>query len=522
MEQNMTEQSTGTVMTLTDKIKAQPYWYHWIELPGGVTTPGWAPLDAARYCIPQDLTGKRVLDIGAWDGFWTWEALKRGAKEVVAIDEFSDSLGAGVGRENKWATFDICREAFGFTESIGGVIGEEDGPVPSILGWRNGKSQIVSRLEMSVYDLHPLSQHFDVVFFFGTIYHLKHPLLALEKISAICDGEIYIESAVCDDYSPYRGGLNHGYPNNDMVTEFYPGPQYGNNPSNWWAPTLQCLGAMVESVGFKAIEAWPLVEQPRGLPHCRGFVYGSKTGAANPLTAQYTATTNARATLSVASVMSIPRLGFQDNMMCVFEGLVPLHIPILKVQGAFWGQCLERGICQQIDAGADAVLTIDYDTVFKMQDVADLIQLMIQHPEADAIVPLQMGRAGMNALMTIKTRSGNVTGLLPRETFTPQLTKIATGHFGLTLLRSASLLKLPHPWFLPHPDADGRWGGGRVDEDIHFWKQMEQAGMTVYSANHIVLGHLQLVATFPDENLQPIYQAPQEFYDTGRPAKCWK
>ena len=54
---------------LTQGIDAFPFWYHKIELPGGVTTPGWAPVSVEAYRVPDDLTGMRVLDIGAWDGF---------------------------------------------------------------------------------------------------------------------------------------------------------------------------------------------------------------------------------------------------------------------------------------------------------------------------------------------------------------------------------------------------------------------------------------------------------------------
>ena len=64
---------------LRQKIAAMPYWYHRIELPGGIVTPGWAPMNAAAYRIPDRLDGQRVLDVGAWDGFWSFEALKRGA-----------------------------------------------------------------------------------------------------------------------------------------------------------------------------------------------------------------------------------------------------------------------------------------------------------------------------------------------------------------------------------------------------------------------------------------------------------
>src|SRR5215210_2436846 len=78
---------------LQSRVAGFPYWYHRVELPGGVVTPGTSPASVKSYRLPDRLDGKRVLDVGAWDGFWTFEALKRGAKQVVAIDDFSDFIG---------------------------------------------------------------------------------------------------------------------------------------------------------------------------------------------------------------------------------------------------------------------------------------------------------------------------------------------------------------------------------------------------------------------------------------------
>jgi tRNA (mo5U34)-methyltransferase len=128
---------------------------------------------------------------------------------------------------------------------------------------------------MSVYDLRGETLgRFDSVFFFGTVYHLKHPLLALERIASLCDGALYVESAILDDFSPYRGGVGRGYPGGQMVAEFYPGSEYGRNSGNWWVPTLHCLKALVESVGFQDVRCWKLTERPQAVQFCRGFVCG--------------------------------------------------------------------------------------------------------------------------------------------------------------------------------------------------------------------------------------------------------
>lgn len=239
---------------LEQKVKNIPYWYHKIDLPFGITTPGWAPINKDAYRVPADLSGKRVLDIGAWDGFWSFEALKRGAREVVAIDDFSDYLGKLENKDRSaWESFDLCRSALGYAP------------------------EICKRQELTVYELKEEEiGTFDMVFFFGTLYHLRYPLLALDKISAVCKGAIYVESAILDDYSPYRGGLNKGYPGSQRVMEFYPDREYAQNETNWWVPTVYCLMSLLGAAGFENITGWKLTDSPKVLAECRGFASGTK------------------------------------------------------------------------------------------------------------------------------------------------------------------------------------------------------------------------------------------------------
>lgn len=244
-----------TPQDLQRRVEAFPFWYHRIALPGGVTTPGLNPLNVKTYRIPDELSGKRVLDVGAWDGFWSFEALRRGAREVVAIDDFSDFLGQlGHGDRRAWQTFDFCRDALGYDPSV------------------------CQRSEMSVYDVsEERLGRFDVVFFFGTLYHLRYPLLALDRLAAVCDETIVVESQICDDYSAHRGGLGHGYPGNHAVMEFFPDDELAGNATNWWAPSLKCLGHMVRTAGFPGVEVWKLVKGPPDrIGHCRGFARGTR------------------------------------------------------------------------------------------------------------------------------------------------------------------------------------------------------------------------------------------------------
>lgn len=245
---------------IRDGLKRFPFWYHRIELPGGVVTPGLNPVYPPAYRVPERLDGLRVLDVGAWDGYWTFEALKRGARQVVAIDDFSDYLGHLRPEDRKaWQTFDFCREALGYDE------------------------QRCTRHELSVYDLRPETfGSFDMVFFFGTLYHLRHPLLALDRLSAACvpGGRVFVETTILNDYSPYLGGLGKGYPDDrQVVAEFYPTNEYAGNVTNWWNPTLRCLMAMVWAAGFtEELSGWKLADAPQEIGHCRGFCCARKPG----------------------------------------------------------------------------------------------------------------------------------------------------------------------------------------------------------------------------------------------------
>lgn len=238
-----------TDQELIEKIAAIPYWYHKIPLRDGVVTPGWAPLSLDAYRLPEDMTGKTVLDVGAWDGGFTFEAIRRGAKHVTAIDDFSDTCGGdtNASRSGEWETFDLCASALGVQDRC-------------------------IRESMSVYDVDKFGMQYDYVFFFGTFYHLQHPLLALEKLRNACRGSIFVESAITDGcQSAYT---DYVYSGEECVLEFYPGAEYGKNTSNWYVPTLKCLRAMVRTADFTNVIAWKLTDEPDHVSKCRGFVRG--------------------------------------------------------------------------------------------------------------------------------------------------------------------------------------------------------------------------------------------------------
>lgn len=195
-------------------------WFHRIRLGDGVLTPGLDDTQAKlrRLRLPADFTGKSVLDIGAWDGFFSFEAEKRGASRVMAVDSFCWS-GEGWGSK---AGFNLARQAL--------------------------NSKVEDR-EMEVLDLAPENVGtFDVVFFFGVLYHMRHPLLALEKVAAVTKHHLILETKV--DLISWK----------TPAMAFYLGSELNHDPTNWWAPNVPALVDMLRAVGFQRVQ---VVHSPR-------------------------------------------------------------------------------------------------------------------------------------------------------------------------------------------------------------------------------------------------------------------
>jgi tRNA (mo5U34)-methyltransferase len=224
---------------------ARVKWFHSIELDPGFVTPGRADTRAqvARLHLP-DLTGKTVLDVGAWDGFFSFEAERRGASRVVALDTFSwQPRGDGTGK----AGFDLARRAL--------------------------KSN-VEDVEVDVLDISPetVGGTFDVVLFLGVLYHLRHPFLALERLRTVCDELIIVETHV-DLIGTRR-----------PAAAFYPGTELEGDWTNWWGPNPAAVSGMLEHAGFNGARrvhpsSWLPGRAARAVRAIRG------TGGTRPRTA---------------------------------------------------------------------------------------------------------------------------------------------------------------------------------------------------------------------------------------------
>jgi tRNA (mo5U34)-methyltransferase len=186
-------------------------WYHSIDLGKGVVTPGvFRTSDTLRRLrLPRDLSESTVLDVGAWDGFYSFEAERRGARRVLATDWF---CWGGPG----WGT----KEGFDFA--------------------RRALNSKVEDMEIDVLDLSPDKVGvWDVVLLLGVLYHMRHPLLALERVASVTRRLLILETQI-DLIGMKRPAL-----------AFYPGAELDNDSTNWFGPNAPAVVGMLRAAGFR-------------------------------------------------------------------------------------------------------------------------------------------------------------------------------------------------------------------------------------------------------------------------------
>ena len=213
---------------IRERAAALGDWFHNIDLNGVQTAPNHFLNDYPnvkwrmfQHAIPEDLTGKTVLDIGCNAGFYSIEMKRRGADRVLGIDFDERYLNQAR-----------------FAAEVKGVD--------------------IEFREMSVYDVAQIGETFDVVLFMGVLYHLRHPLLALDLIHDHVAKDILIFQSMQRgskqvmeleedyDFNETEHFFESGYPKLHFIER-----QYADDWTNWWVPNRACAEAMLRASGFR-------------------------------------------------------------------------------------------------------------------------------------------------------------------------------------------------------------------------------------------------------------------------------
>jgi tRNA (mo5U34)-methyltransferase len=204
---------------------AKHNWMHTIDLGQGVVTPGRWPTNeyVMRAYDSIDFEGKKVLDIGACNGLWSFEAERRGAAEVYSVDYLT--------HVDYWCTpaYKLAHEAL--------------------------QSKARYFPDLDVYDVEKLGvKDFDIVVFSGVYYHLKHPLLALTKLRRVMKngGRIIIEGPIFPDDEHCYSTFHY----RDVLL---------NDKSNWCVPTRRCLREWIECSFFDVEQVFEKAGDAKGI-----------------------------------------------------------------------------------------------------------------------------------------------------------------------------------------------------------------------------------------------------------------
>lgn len=196
------------------------FWFHSVELGNGIVTPGRKSLEIMRgeferTFSPIDLSGKTLIDIGAWSGAFSVEAMRRGARSVTALDYFTWTDPNFRGRE----AFDLVMRETGYK-------------IPAL----------TMDLDHPSLNLSPIGR-FDVVLFLGVFYHLRDPIAALREVSKVAKEVLVLETHVDLDL-----------PESKPAMMLYPGKELANDPTNWWGPNVACVVDLLKMNGFRKID----------------------------------------------------------------------------------------------------------------------------------------------------------------------------------------------------------------------------------------------------------------------------
>jgi len=222
---------TTTEPPLEHRIRELGDWFHNLELGGVKTAPHHFLGDYPRvkwqrfaHAIPSDLRGRTVLDIGCNGGFYSLEMKRRGADRVLGVDFDPRYL----------AQARLAAEVHGLD---------------------------IEFRQLSVYDVAQLGEKFDVVIFMGVLYHLRHPLLALDLIHEHVSRDLFIFQSMqrgSEEAGPVESDYSFSntevFERADFPKMFFIEHRYTGDPTNWWIPNRACVEAMLRSSGFEILE----------------------------------------------------------------------------------------------------------------------------------------------------------------------------------------------------------------------------------------------------------------------------
>ncbi len=217
-------------------------WYHTIDLGHGVLTKGDSAQETTAGVIP-DVEGKSVLDIGAWDGKYSFLAEQAGAARVVALDHYA----WGVDFEARGAYWAECIHNGTLPDQSRDETDFWRPDLPGRRGFDFAAATLGSRVQPLVADFQTIDLtelgRFDVVLYLGVLYHMKEPLTCLERLRAVTT-----EVAVIETEAVHVEHLD-----DEALLQFHAGSSLRTDFGNWYVPTISALHNLCRAAGFSEV-----------------------------------------------------------------------------------------------------------------------------------------------------------------------------------------------------------------------------------------------------------------------------
>jgi tRNA (mo5U34)-methyltransferase len=214
------------LVDLESRVRELGPWFHNLDLHGVRTAPDhplgdfpWEMWATVQLAFPDDLTGKTVLDIGCNAGFYSLQLHARGA-QVTGIEHDPRYLGQA---------------------RLAAEVLQAD----------------IEYIEMDVYEVDRLGRRFDYVLFMGVLYHLRHPLYALEKVARVARDRLVFQSMIRGSLDVMRPGADYPIAEREIFSDerfplmYFVEERYAGDPTNWWIPNRSGVEAMLRSAGFR-------------------------------------------------------------------------------------------------------------------------------------------------------------------------------------------------------------------------------------------------------------------------------
>jgi tRNA (mo5U34)-methyltransferase len=226
-------------------------WYHSIDLGQGIVTPGQSTTPPLTPSQLPDMRDRTVLDIGAWDGYYSFLAERCGASRVVALDHYA----WGVDFSKRDAYWSECAARGELPDHARDTVDFWNADLPGRRGFDLAREVLDSKVEPVVTDFMTTDLDslgtFDVVLYLGVLYHIKEPLTALERVRRVTR-EVAVVETEAIDVAGYDG---------DELVRFVPGNQHKRDFGNWYLPSMAALRSLCWAAGFSRVET--VVGPPR-------------------------------------------------------------------------------------------------------------------------------------------------------------------------------------------------------------------------------------------------------------------